>query len=403
MLIQRTLLIRFAGFLLALFCLVGELAADEPPFIRHSARSLGMGGAGIAVADDMSVLFYNPAGLQSVDNNRLEILSAGISYNEWSEELLATEDSMDLFSKLVGKKIYADGDLGIASMVGLGWGYSIFTGGLIDVAIHNPTLPYFDVNAYYQTGMAYGESSKWSSNTDIGWALKFISRKGYVDTLHVSEIADANDIENQFSEKSTFGADAGLIYHMFRGSGFDTKLGLVARNIGGMDFGRSGGNIPMTLDSGLATTVDMGDDSILIAIDRIDFQYKGTEYKSTKRNLKVGVEYSLGPKQANGQSILAGRLGRNGEYLTWGFSVNYWGIKFDYANWSEEWGRYAGDKKDDRQSFQLSFIYTWGADGAPGGADFAPAGGVQGSVRTPATSRRTTGNGRLPDQGNMEP
>lgn len=351
-----------------------SLVADEPGYIRSSARARGMGNAFVAVADDTTVLFQNPAGLEGVNSNRLELLSAGVSYNDSSEQLLAAQDSLELFSQLIGKKIYADADLGVASLVGPSWGYSVFTGGLLDIEIHNPTLPYFDVNAFYQTGLAYGESSKWSESIDWGYTLKYVSRDGYVDVLHVSEIVDVDDLEKKFSEKGVFGLDVGMMVHFLRKTGFETKIGLVARNIGGLNFGKSGGKIPATYDSGIATTVEIGEDSLLIAIDRMDFTYKGTEYKSTKRNLKMGLEYSLGPKQNNGHSRYAVRLGRNGEYDTYGFSLNFWGVKLDYANWGEEWGRFAGDKKDNRQSFQLSLVFTWGAGGSSQDSGLSPNG-----------------------------
>ena len=48
--------------------------AGEAVFVRESLRARGMGYAHTAVANDEYLLFYNPAGLRSLQNNIYEAL-----------------------------------------------------------------------------------------------------------------------------------------------------------------------------------------------------------------------------------------------------------------------------------------------------------------------------------------
>ena len=71
----------------------------------------------------------------------------------------------------------------------------------------------------------------------------------------------------------------------------------------------------------------------------------------------MGVEFLGGDALYNGHPLYSLRLGQKGVYPSYGLSLNLWGAKVDYASWSEEYGRYAGDKEDKRQALQLSLIF----------------------------------------------
>jgi len=59
-----------------------SFAADEDAISIPSVRSLNMGGAFTAVADDEGVLFYNPAGLAFLEGSRLTCFGLKAHFNE---------------------------------------------------------------------------------------------------------------------------------------------------------------------------------------------------------------------------------------------------------------------------------------------------------------------------------
>ena len=78
---------RMALILMAVFLSAGALCAQDDvligKFFGVGARAMGMGGAFVAVADDYSALFWNPAGLAQI--HRLE-LSGSLSHERYTNE-----------------------------------------------------------------------------------------------------------------------------------------------------------------------------------------------------------------------------------------------------------------------------------------------------------------------------
>lgn len=355
----------FTFILLFLFLNTSSFA-DEPVFVKQSIRARGMGNAFTAAANDENTLFYNPAGFQTVQKHMIEVLTVNVTANDTLMELSKEKDTAKILSQAIGKKLYAELNLGVLSVNGPGWGYSLFGQAVIDIQAHNPSIPFFDVRAYYQYGAAYGKSFSLQDDTvDIGFGIKAITRTGVDKTFHVSDPAiveyldsDKSDLlMEEFSTVTAISPDAGITFKYEDIHNFPLKFSLVAKNIGGMDFGKAG-EIPMTLDSGVAAESELAGFDFIMAADYVDLMNKNTKYRSWRRNLKLGVEVGW-MKIHNGHHILSARAGLNGTYPTYGASVNlpFIGLKIDYVRWSEEIGWKAGDKEDKRQSIQVSLIY----------------------------------------------
>ena len=76
----------------------------------------------------------------------------------------------------------------------------------------------------------------------------------------------------------------------------------------------------------------------------------------TERNLKLGLEVGWN-RIFNGHHVFAFRLGRNGPYNSQGMTLNVFGVKMDFAKYSQEVGGYAGEQEDKRWSFQLGLVF----------------------------------------------
>ncbi|NQU64665.1 MAG: conjugal transfer protein TraF, partial [SAR324 cluster bacterium] len=330
--------------------------------------ALGMGNAFVAVANDENALFYNPAGLQAVQRHIFEILTLNGTANQnlidLGSDLLNSESSDDqttALADLVGKKIYVEGNLGFLSLTAPGWGYSLFGSFLLDAKVRNPPLPYLKLKSYLQYGAIGGMALNFLDETVyVGVSYKIVSRNGVGKDVHIVDFLADNfldDLQDEFSTKTNLSPDVGVIYKLEEYYSWDPKVALVVRNIGGMDFGSSG-EIPMTIDLGIATESELAGFDIIFALDMVDITYQATEYRSFKRNLKMGVELGMW-KRSNSHHALSFRLGKNGAYASQGFSINvpYFPMKIDYASWSEEIGNLAGDIEDKRQSLQISFNF----------------------------------------------
>ena len=354
--------------LLILFGIVTSMVhAGEPAFLRESIRARGMGNAFTAVANDEMVLFYNPAGLRSVQYNFYELLAFNVTTNENTLKVSESSDTSNEISSLTGKKLYNEINLSLLSHVNSRFGWSIFNNTLIDIQLHNPIIPQLKTNAYTQGGLIAGIAwSFFDFKLDIGISGKVVQRAGTQTTFSVFDeaIVDATNgktekLEKKFANKSSAAPDFGFTYHIDSVHNLNPKISMSLLNIGGLDF-EAAGKIPMTVNLGLATESELQGIDFILSADYHDLtnnQKLATGSKSlTERNFKIGFEAGW-EKLFNGHHFVSIRMGRNGPYNSVGGSLNLFGIKFDLAKYSEEVGGYAGDIEDKRISLQMKIIF----------------------------------------------
>ncbi len=351
-----------ASFLACIF--TPAAAAEEVQHLRNSIRALGMGNAFIAVANDESALFYNPAGLESVKNYTFEFVSVAVTANQSLLDIANADgtDSTATLGSITGGKIYSEANVSLMSFTAPGWGWSLFGSLVIDPGVHNPVVPYFDVSGFVQSGAAVGFSMNFMDQLlDIGVGLKSVSRTGIRTEVHIVDFLDddfADNIQDDFVEGTKQQAiDVGVIYHLESIYNFQTKFGAVMKNIGGMDFG-STGKFPTTIDLGVASESEFVGLDMLLAADVVDIGFKNTPVKSLKRNFNIGAELGMFMRN-NGHHALSSRFGMKGGYPSKGFTINppYLPITIDYAEWSEEIGTYGGSNRDERKSLQLAINF----------------------------------------------
>ncbi len=320
-----------------------------------------MGNAFIAATNDQSALFYNPAGLESVHNYIFDIVTVGVTVNQQTLEVAdaSGNDAVAALGAATGGKLYQEIPLSAFSMVGPGWGWSLFGTVVLDTQVHNPVVPWFGVNYYAQTGAVIGGSmSFFDHSLDVGVTYKQISRAGLGQEFHIVDFVDPDfeetvqdDLETGKMQSAT---DVGAIYHYDAFYDFPIKLAAVMHNIGSLDFG-STGKIPTTLDLGMATETEFLGLDLLAAADFVDTGFAATEQKSWRRNVNLGVELGMWMR-SNGHHALSYRMGMKGVYPSSGFTLNvpYLPLEVTYAKWSEEIGSYAGSLEDKRQSVELT-------------------------------------------------
>ena len=359
----------FSSVLTSVFILSAPLLqAFEPVFVRESLRARGMGNAFTATANDEMLFFYNPAGLRSVNYNIYEIVGFNFTTNQNTLDLGKSSSSSATIGNLAGKKIYAEVNLGILSHINSRFGWSLFSGGLLDIQIRNPVFPYLELKSYLQTGIAGGLA--WSFmdyQLDVGLGAKIIQRAGIVTKQHVfdeaiveiTEDKKSTKLQNKFSNKSAIAPDLGITYHFDSFHNMEPKVALSLQNIGGLDF-EGAGEVPMTMNLGVSTESEVGGFDFIMAADYRDLtnsqKLVSDSSIMTTRNLKLGAEMGWN-RLFNGHHLFSLRAGRNGPYNSVGWSINLFGLKIDFAKYSQEIGGYGGELEDKRTSIQVSLIF----------------------------------------------
>lgn len=200
-------------FAFAITVAKAQVGITSVPFlqIEPDSRAAGMGNTGVAIADNASAVFWNPAGLAFQQGNQVSI-----THSEWLPKFNA-----DLFyDYLVGKyEIDGLGTVG-AHITYLNLGEQIHT------TIEDPTgegLGRF--NSYeFSAGLSYGYrlNDRWA----LGTGLRFI-----YSSLFEGEVG-----QQSISPGSSFGVDVAALYKSdtfdFIGREASVDAGLNLSNIG---------------------------------------------------------------------------------------------------------------------------------------------------------------------------
>lgn len=263
--------------LLAPVCFAGVNAAPHLG-MGSGARSLGLGGAFTAVADDATSTIWNPAGLPAVDDLTITLSSARMSL-----------DRRHSFIGLI--KSVGNGGLGL----------SVVNAGVDGIPGRNsndqPTGSFgYNSNAF---ALSYGH--------DLGAVSLGASARMYADSF-----GDHSNISG-FA-----GADIGLLGHN-KASTF--SYGIAARNLGSA----IGDNqVPVKIAGGLAYRVLRKH----VATFSVDVEHEVIDLPESPTSLHLGTEYLI----ANTFAIRGGtKLNTDRTQLFAGFGVNVGGLQLDYA------------------------------------------------------------------------
>lgn len=358
----------------------------EYPYIYKSTRAMGMGGAYTAIGGRVDSLFYNPAGLINIPQDKgweVNLLNISAEYGNKSRDFLKdmqdatdTEDLNgdgdpdddqlravnDVLAKYRGTNLH----LRIADFTSIGksydrWAFGVggIMNGRIDAMTHQGfgADGFLEVNADAMYGAVGGFSYGVTDNVFAGLSVKSLHRESLAHNFTALELVEKEDTLDDYIEDDlrqsgeAIGFDAGVIWKFANDSKLKPSLGVSIMNIGDLDFGVAG-KIPQTVNVGISINPSISWSRSLIAgIDYIDVLNGFKQDKDMAKRLRYGAElqlFDIWPAE------LALRAGMYEGSPTMGLDLRLLFITVSYAMYTEEIGAYAGQDKDKRQLLTLN-------------------------------------------------
>ncbi len=199
-----------------------------------SLRAIGMGNAFTAVADDYTLIYYNPAGFAKKKNNEVQVsfVGAGVGPKtlKLAEDIKKAEDASpanetdqdkaarlspileEYYGKTLGGRLQAMELFWIRK----NWGISLLPADLtIDMTINRQVGgPAIDLNIKGDSTLAFGFGRESSKELSWGVAVKGVHRVSVEQNVSVLELAANSDVlsEDRFREGLAIDADLGLMW-----------------------------------------------------------------------------------------------------------------------------------------------------------------------------------------------
>ncbi len=351
----------------------------------QAPRALGMGDAFVAVANDYSALFYNPAGLDRIDENDLN-MNIDVAGTPVAADLMTDIDKAqntpgsDSDKQAAVAKVlesYYGKALGIR--VGLpqtiwarpGWAIGIIPMDLtMKLSVHNSVGPAVQATVYADTTVAYGygDHFKGFDYGKLSWGItgKAVHRGFFSQNVNFIELAtDPNIVsEDDLTAGATVDADIGFlwtpnipedgIFSFFEWA--RPTFGLVIRNVAESGFTMKSGLLGKEEDSEsqldpepMYRVVDIGTrweyPSMWIFGGRgvLDIRDINHPHFSLKKGLHLGFEFDWSVASWwKGQY----RVGLNQGYWTAGLSAMFTIFSLDLVSYAEDVGSFKNPKEN---------------------------------------------------------
>ncbi|MED5483310.1 MAG: hypothetical protein VYA15_06330 [SAR324 cluster bacterium] len=356
----------------------------------QGVRNLGMGNTGIGLSFDENALFYNPAGLASVDTILVgfpflvEVSDDSVNIIEEVSKLSGDSKNADIVALLMGKRVHFRNliDLNLIMPFGelMTFGAAHGIEWQFDFGVRNPVAIEIDFGARLDRINNFGFAlpvarGRWL----VGAGVETIERCDIpLTTATFGTVLNNSDIGssigkcdlNDLKRAQTF--NFGFQRRLETASALKMTWGVTANNVGGLKFKRSDNETSPAdqnpeYSTGFSWQPSWGPVRLLYAIDIRDLTMEhadDTDCQSKKstdclwKRLHIGTEIGISPIDS-GASTFAIRAGFNQGYFTYGFELNpfivFRGLNIQYAVYKTETGSQIGDRPDKRKVFQINF------------------------------------------------
>lgn len=353
-----------------------------------------MGDAYVAVADDPSVLFYNPAGMAKLTNNTADILNPQLNMSdifrraavdpEGVQDELGDSDQAG-FQDHLGDTFFYNLNLRLPYIVLPGQGVAYGLGGEVLAAfqiLQNPVLPGLHFEFFQDTLLFVSYFYKPTNQFQFGFTTKYISRVGIDKTFSFGELFAGGDQVNLDNDPAfqdavngvTFnkiGVDLGFLYRVAQWPGWFPRFGLSMLNIGGVEDGRpvgmafgprpteferpQAGELPQINTLGFAVSPVFSGVRYTIALDYVDFTRTVLPGNDALVRTRLGLEVGFGIRD-DGSALVSLLAGLNALHPSYGFITRVAGFQIGFGIYTVELGERSGDLPDKR----AFLLFSWG-------------------------------------------
>ncbi len=364
--------------LLGILLSISTVDAQVQRTSNWNVRSLAMGGAGVALRHNDNPLFYNPALLNFVKKRKITLLDFRVRFNQqlyndysfFKDNQTKFENINDLsqaeqnafFVEILNEtqkpaNISLNGPLQM-QFLAPGWGLALVTEGAGQAEVFSGAsgLPIADLQFHGETLIIGGYASSLVNllphPLHIGFSMKSMTRWTSRKIKTITGISDDESME--VFKGQTFSLDFGALYAINK----QLSFGLTFYDINSPKFSweKSGGHSGIrpagkTLDASMKLGVayipgwrKLGIfNNIAFAADvNHPFDSDITFFKK----LFLGAEASLPPFFHIGTGFYQG-------YTSFGIGMDIRLLRFDFAIYGEELGKYAGDVVSWNKAFSL--------------------------------------------------
>lgn len=351
-------------FILFLLSLIHAQAAEYREFY-NGARSLGMGGADIAVVNDETALLINPAGLGKVRDFYGTLLDPEIDVTEnyWSlNSAKAISNPVSIKSlaetlDLRREKYYHFRQQVFPSIVVRNFGIGAYMKYSLDAEM-NAAGDSMRVDYFQDAAFVLGYNFRFfDGRIKLGFTEKILARVEVADDLDPTQ---SMSLKNIAGEGVGLGTDVGLI--MTAPWTFLPTLAVVARDVGGNNFGSSSGLLLKTSTGNKPTALEQ-DMDVALAIFPIHankirsswtIEYKGVTASADDDDK---MKYYHFGAELNLADLFFIRAGMNGRYYTVGLEFASEHTQIQFAYYGEEIGTADSPKEDRRFVSKFAFRF----------------------------------------------
>lgn len=329
----------------------------------NGARSLGMGGASVAVVNDETALLLNPAALGRLRDVYGTILDPEVDVNSNFNGMYTTKAFTDPFDlqqvkdttdQSRDKRFYVRGQL-FPSIVMKNFGIGLHAKKVMDAEMNTDGT---NLTTFYQDDLSLllGANLRFfGGRIKIGFVGKGISRIEIDKTIASTATMD---VSAQASEGFGVGVDGGLI--LAAPIVWLPTLAVVVRDMGGTKFTAGSGlrlstterptAVDQDIDVGLAVFPIHG--SSTRSSFTIEYQKlkKSSTYTDKTKFYHVGYEF-------NYADVLFLRAGLNQKYWTAGLEIASEHTQIQVASYGEDIGTDGNSEEDRRYVFKFGFRF----------------------------------------------
>jgi hypothetical protein len=345
------------------------VTARERMEFFNGARSLGMGGAQVAVVNDETALIANPAALGRLKDYFLTVVDPEVSINGNTERVVGTDvmgflDPQEVLTELNGRpadlRFHQSAQV-FPSFVLRNFGIGLYNRYQTDAFVDSTSSQY---NFRHRNDLAVVMGFNipiWEGRIKLGVTGRGVNRTE-VDRTDLPTNSTGLAISNLATSGFGVGADVGLMFTA--PVRWLPTLAAVYRDVGNTSYSYSDGlfldtatdpeTTPGTLDVGFSVQPIFGKNNrFLLSAELRDVMVK-LEDKDTEDELTRRLHYGF---EVNFKDIFFLRGGMNQGYYTAGLELAVMNYQLQFATYGEEVGTRDNEKEDRRYVAKFSWRY----------------------------------------------